>query len=56
MLGWQLYYNVSKYHTNRLWGQIQPLHPDIDLNLRERVLGEVEKNRFIALQVMATVS
>ena len=30
--------------------QIRPLYPDIKLNLRDRVLGEVEENSFIACQ------
>ena len=29
--------------------EIQPLYPGTELNLRDRVLGEVEKNNFVAL-------
>ena len=29
--------------------KIQPLYPGTELNLGDRILGEVEKNRFIAL-------
>ena len=29
--------------------EIQPLYPGTELNLRDRVLGEVEKNSFIGL-------
>ena len=31
------------------WGQTHPLYPYTELTLRDRVLGEVEKNSFIAL-------
>ena len=29
--------------------EIQPLYPGTELNLRDRVFGEVEKNNFVAL-------
>ena len=31
------------------WSQIQPLYPNTELILRDRVLGDVEKNSFISL-------
>ena len=36
--------------VSQQWSQIQPLYPDIKLNLRDRVLGEVVENSFIACQ------
>ena len=39
-----------------MWSQIQPLYPDTELNLRDRVLGEVEKNSFIALTAKGTTA
>ena len=43
----------SSYHftvpLNCNWSRIRPLYPDTELNLRDRVLGEVEKYSSIAL-------
>ena len=36
--------------------QIQPLYPDIKLNLRDRVLGKVEENSFIACQAKEDIA
>ena len=36
--------------------EIQPLYPGTELNLRDRVLGEVEKNSFITLPAATGLS
>ena len=44
--------SAPSYYTSKvpsLRSQIQPLYPDTELNLGDRVLGEVEKDSFIAL-------
>ena len=47
-------YFKRKFRTDLIWGcfivaEIWPLYTGSELNLRDRVLGEAEKNRFIAL-------
>ena len=43
------HWNVKNLHT-WVWSQIWPLYPNTKLILKGTVLGEVEKNSFIALQ------
>ena len=39
-----LYWQVGYFTTSTTWEA--PLHTDAELNLRDRVLGDVEKNSF----------